>query len=313
MATSMRLKNLIAKFLQWCEKCRKPNTTDGYRYSLRKFLRHAGNKPINKLLPVDLETYARTWHDVQSVQRLFQWAKDSLRLVKENIFAKVPRPPAGQRNRILDPRELARYLRKTRNRFRDFLFAMRETLARPQEIRALYWTMLQSEVPRLSIDEALAAGRAIFVMRDYKSRERRNDPNAPRIILVSRRLGRLLLRLRTRATSLDGPVFLNSLRKAWTGNSVRCRMRRLRKKFNLPADDGKENVVAYSLRHSMATYAIARGVNLKIVSELLGHTDIKTTMRYLHMQVEHLRKGIDQIEGKEDAAARRAEQRRKAA
>jgi integrase len=244
---------------------------------------------------------------------LFQWAKDSLRLVRENIFAGVPRPPAGQRNRILDPRELARYLRKTRKQFRDFLVAMRETLARPQEIRTLHWEMLQSEIPRLTLDEALSAGRAIFVLREYKARERRNDPNTPRIILVSRRLGRLLLRLRTRAASLEGPIFRNSLKKPWTGNAVRCRMRRLRERLHLPADLGKENIVAYSLRHSMATFAIARGVGLKIVSELLGHTDIKMTMRYLHMQVEHLRKGIDQIEDREGSAARRAEQRRKAA
>jgi integrase len=216
------------------------------------------------------------------------------------------------RTRILSPHELARYLRKARGPFRFFLLAMAHTLARPQEIRTLRWEMLQSEVPRMSIEEALAAGRSMFVMKDFKSRERCADPNTPRIILVSRRLGRLLLRLRARATSLEGPVFLNSLGKPFTGNCVRCRMRRLRKKFKLPTDVNNENIVAYSLRHSMATYAIYRGVNLKIVSQLLGHRDIKTTMRYLHLQVDHLRKGIDQIEDKEGTAARREQRRRKA-
>lgn len=306
----MRLKRLITKFLGWCAKARKPKTTEGYRHFLNKFLAEVGNKRINKLRPIDLEKYARTWHEVQSVQRLFQWAKDKLRIIKTNIFAKVPRPPAGQRNRILSPRELAGLLRKTQSPFREFLIGMRETIARPQEIRVLHWEMLQSEIPRLSIEEALAAGRAIFVLHEYKSRERRLDPTMPRVLFVNARLGRLLLRLR--ALTSEGPVFLNSKGKPWSGNAVRCRMRRLRKQGYLAPDGGRENIVAYSLRHSMATVAVANGVRDKALADLMGHADPETTRRYVHLQIDHLRTAMDRIEDKPGIAARREKRKRKA-
>lgn len=302
---AMRLKRLIEKFLTWCESARKPATTASYRYLLFKFLRSVGNLPIDKLKPLHLSMYAKTWHQVQSVQRLFTWAKDDLECLDRNVFSKVPRPPAGQRTRILSPRELAAFLRLTQLCFRMFLTAMRETIARPQEIRGLHWEMLQAENPRESLEEALAGGRAIFVLRDYKARDRRLDPSAPRVLLVNRRLGRMLLRLRVRAQSLEGPVFLNSLGRPWTGNAVRCRMRRLRKRMHKTTDTVQENIVAYSIRHSLATVAAAAGVRDRILADIMGHTSTRTTARYQHLQVEHLRSAMNAID--ETKAKRRAE------
>lgn len=40
----------------------------------------------------------------------------------------------------------------------------------------------------------------------------------------------------------------------------------------------------HDLRHSAATILLARGVNVKVVSELLGHSDIVITLRtYGHL------------------------------
>jgi integrase len=40
----------------------------------------------------------------------------------------------------------------------------------------------------------------------------------------------------------------------------------------------------HDLRHTAATLAIARGVPIKAVSEMLGHADITTTLRiYAHV------------------------------
>lgn len=311
---AMRLKRLIDKFLTWCEQTRKPATTSNYRWLLYKFLRHVGNKPIDKLLPADLEAYGKTWHEVQSVQRLFQWAKDSIRIVPENIFSKVPRPPAGERTRILPPRELAGFLRKTKSPFRQFLVAMRESIARPQEIRELIWPMLRADDPRMSIEQALPIGRAKFVLHHYKSRERRNDPNTPRIIRVNRRLGRLLLRLLQRTPSREGYVFLNRLRRQWSGNAVRCRMRRLRERFpELKSIGGTgENVVAYSLRHSSATVATAKGIRDRVLADLMGHSSTDMVQRYQHLQDEHLRLAMEQVEDLDGLRAQREARRKKA-
>lgn len=49
---------------------------------------------------------------------------------------------------------------------------------------------------------------------------------------------------------------------------------------------GMEHVNFHDLRHSCASILIASGADLFTVSKILGHSSVKTTERYAHMQVE---------------------------
>ncbi len=300
----MLLSDLIQKFLAWCEKMRKPRTAEYYRTPLQKFLGHAGDVPIDTLKRADLG-YAKTWHEIQPVQRLFQFALTELEAVAINPFSKVRRPPKGERSRILSRREQATYLRASGKAFRQFWIAMRGTMARPQEVRALTWPMLEAPPDwRGNIDEALAAGCAMFVIRQgFKSQERMFDPRKPRIILIDRRVSRLLLRLRAKAKSLAGHVFLNRRGKPWTANALRCSAFRLRVKFKAPRVNG-ENIVCYSMRHTAATFASPK-VSQKVLAELMGHRSVKTTERYQHLEVDQLRDALVKIEDVEGKKAER--------
>ena len=52
----------------------------------------------------------------------------------------------------------------------------------------------------------------------------------------------------------------------------------------------------HTLRHTFATMAISRGVDIKTVSLLLGHTDVSFTMkRYVHPNMEHKREQIEKL------------------
>ena len=49
----------------------------------------------------------------------------------------------------------------------------------------------------------------------------------------------------------------------------------------------------HDLRHTFATRMLRKTKNLKLVSKLLGHTTIETTMRYAHVLDDDLREGLE--------------------
>ncbi|MBK6373791.1 MAG: tyrosine-type recombinase/integrase [Saprospiraceae bacterium] len=45
--------------------------------------------------------------------------------------------------------------------------------------------------------------------------------------------------------------------------------------------DIKENITTYTARHSFATVLMKSGASTEMIGEALGHSDVKTTKRYL--------------------------------
>ena len=60
---------------------------------------------------------------------------------------------------------------------------------------------------------------------------------------------------------------------------------------------GIEDFKFHDLRHTFASHAIMRGASLKEVQELLGHRDIKMTLRYAHLSQESKRKAVNLLNG----------------
>ena len=58
-----------------------------------------------------------------------------------------------------------------------------------------------------------------------------------------------------------------------------------------------DDVNFHTLRHTFASWAVMRGVTLKELQELLGHSSLTMTMRYAHLAPEHLRMAVGRLEG----------------
>ena len=66
-------------------------------------------------------------------------------------------------------------------------------------------------------------------------------------------------------------------------NAARPRARDLPLWYSLRRDAGIEDVRLHDLRHTVASHAVMNGVPLPVVSRLLGHGNVRMTLRYAHL------------------------------
>ncbi len=60
---------------------------------------------------------------------------------------------------------------------------------------------------------------------------------------------------------------------------------------------GIEKANFHALRHTFATRCIEAGVDVKTLSEMLGHSDVKTTLnKYVHSSFELKQQSMRQLE-----------------
>ena len=76
-------------------------------------------------------------------------------------------------------------------------------------------------------------------------------------------------------------------------------MRAARRRAELEEEDGAgERIVCYSLRHTGATDAVRDGLDAAELADIMGHTSISMTRRYLHRTAADLVAVIDRRRGK---------------
>ena len=91
-------------------------------------------------------------------------------------------------------------------------------------------------------------------------------------------------------TRIEGPVFLSPAGKAWRVANLSRTYSRLRDQAGLSKD-----LVLYLARHECGT-KVCRLKGIEYARRLLGHTNISTTQRYMHLDEKELAEAQDLVD-----------------
>jgi integrase len=269
---------LCEQFLDWVEIHRSEKTFTDYKICLKRWVKLHGKRLPRDIRSLDLEQWKASLvkagkkpctinHAIIAVQTCWNWGVKH-ELLTTNPLAKVEKLHAEGRKRVITSEEFRTMLRHSDALFRQVLLVFRLTGVRPSEFRKLTWQQVNWEARCWVIREHKAS-------RTAKEKKARIIPMPP---IVEK-----LLRWRLREYGPTDYVFLNEDGNQWKNNALRCRMKRLRERAGLAPDENGESIVMYSARHSYATAAVASGVSDRRLADLMGHTNTKTTQRYIHL------------------------------
>lgn len=134
--------------------------------------------------------------------------------------------------------------------------------------------LLNLEVNDVRLDENL------IVIRDAKGQQDRVLP----LPLAARPALILYLNGRT-----SGFLFLGRDGTQW---KVQAFNRAFQRHLRVCGLSGK-GITPHTLRHTFATHLVMAGVSVVVVSKLLGHKDIQSTMTYVHVGIEGMRAALN--------------------
>jgi integrase len=150
---------------------------------------------------------------------------------------------------------------------------------RPIVITALNTGMRKSEILNLRWQEIDLVNRKITIINAKN--------NESRIIPINQTLYQDLLALSQKA--MGEYVF--------PGRNGRP-FKEIKKAFHSALKTaGIEDFRFHDLRHTFGSHLVMQGVDLKTVQQLMGHKEIKMTMRYSHLSPEYVQKAVEKLDG----------------
>lgn len=277
------IANLADEFLDDVKSRKKPQTHTSYRYRLLCALKIIGPQTrvgdLGKLHLAKIESkmigkYSPTTikDTITTLQTVFGWAVKH-DLILDNPLAGYEKPAGRARTRTVTDAEFQALLRHSDVSFRQVLTAMRWTGCRPVEIRSLIWDWVDLE-------------KGLWVLKDHKTITQQRSP-MPRIVPLARPVHRLCERLAEKPHGAHDHLFLNAHGTPYTKDALCRKMSRLRKRAGIKVKAG-EQLVLYCCRHTFGTQASGKVSDIELAT-LMGHTDVRTTQRYVHINTDRLR------------------------
>jgi integrase len=268
-AISMTFRWLADLYLDEVQRIRRPNTYRVYRYVLQTFCDRVGGKRVADLRVLHATEWvnAHEWNESTccsartALLACLNWGVTQGH-IDSHPLQKLKRGSHKRRERVLTPEERQKIRDGVKPDFRDFLFALEQTGARPfSEMARITAAMVDWQTSTITLTEHKNAAKG-----------------KPRTIYLTPEVMALLERLaRERPTGL---LFRNSKGNIWTSHDATRRLHHITDKLGLA------RATIYAFRHSAITEALERGLTANVIAELVGNSAITITRNYDHLSTK---------------------------
>ena len=272
----------IGEYLEYLEleKGLSQNTLDAYRRDLEKFSDGAGIDDIQSVDRIMINSYVRTLREqkyaptsiirkVASLRGFFKWAT-SVGLLEKNPASTLEQPKVPQRlPKVVSVKEVEEMLHNNLTPLQHVIMEL------------LYSCGLRvSELVNLKINDI-----------DLNSKYVRcfGKGSKERIIPIGETAKQIVKEFLPQRDLLIKKYNLNTKRLLILDNG---RLITRQDVYTFIHEQGKlihKSISPHTLRHSFATHLLENGADLRIVQELLGHSDVSTTQLYTHISKKRLK------------------------
>lgn len=232
-----------------------------FDYVIDAFYKLIGNKPVSQVTSADIEKYRQQRigkvenssinREVDNIKKMFSLAVTNKHLRHSPCADLKKLRIKNHADRFLTSDEEEKLLSKANSIMRLIILVALHTGMRQGEILNLKW-------------EDINFKKGYLTALDTKNGQPRNIPLTKRI--------KTELQL---FTKIGEYVFMNPLTKKKYVN--------IKKTFSRTVERaGIKKITFHQLRHSSATRMVEMGADIKVVQELLGHSDLNVTQRYAH-------------------------------
>ena len=245
-----------------------------YRNEFLQLLQLLKNKPVNDLTTADLRRYMVYAMEKEGIKENTAHSRlNALKfyfeqvLGKEKFFWEIPRPKKPmQLPNVLGEKEIARLFNAVLNlKHKAILFTAYSAGMRVSEVTSLRLSDIDSDRMQIRIEAAKGkkdryVGLSPVLLDILRAYLKKSKPRPVKYLFES-----------------EMPV------EAYSPRSAQKVFQRAKEKAGI-----RKEVSFHSLRHSFATHLLEKGIDIRFIKDILGHFNIKTTERYVHVKKEQL-------------------------